>query len=80
MESFMVLENKLGRKSLVKGLLGVLPIPIVGEIGLSMFFYDLLKGKSEVKLEYAAIPAALLTRLAMYRDVYFPIYEKIVGN
>lgn len=71
----------LEKKVLIEGLFGILPIPVIGEIGLSMFFYDILKGKSSLKgLEYAGIPAALLTRFAMYQDIYMPIYERIFGN
>ncbi len=73
----MTLDTQLSKGTLLKGLVGILPIPIVGEVGLSMFFYELLKGKSTLNLEYAGIPAALLTRYFMWTDFYIPIYEKL---
>ena len=76
----MTLDSRLSKGTLIKGLLGILPIPIVGEVGLSMFFYELLKDRGEMRLEYTAIPAALLTRFMMYRDIYFPFYDRIIGN
>ena len=73
----MALDSNLEKRTLIKGLVGILPIPVVGEIGLSCFFYELMKGKSKMKLEYAGIPAAMLTRYAMWMDFYIPLYEKI---
>jgi hypothetical protein len=66
----------LEKKTLVKGALGISPIPVVGEVGLSMFFYDVLKTSGNKGLEIVAVPAALLTRFELYRSLYIPLYEK----
>ncbi len=69
----MPLEKKLAAKDLLIGAVGVSPVPIAGEICLSYFFYKILENTN---IKFAAIPAALLTRLGMYQQFYFPIYEK----
>ena len=55
--------------------LGVSPIPVVGEIALCMGFYDLFKENSMLKA--ASVPAALLTRFAMYQNIFIPLYERL---
>ena len=68
----------LDTKTLVAGIIGVSPIPIIGEIGLSYFMYEILDGAGQKAIPpIAGIPAALLTRLAMYHEFYLPLYEKI---
>ena len=63
------------RNRLVKGLVGILPIPVIGEIGLSMFFYDVLDRAESSRFKHAAIPAALLTRFVLYGGMYSSMYE-----
>jgi len=78
------MEDKNNRKPeressfLVKSILGISPLPIVGEIALSSLFYDLLD-ESAKEIRHTAIPAAILTRFGMYSTVYAPIYEKLSG-
>lgn len=60
--------------TLVAGAIGVTPIPVAGEIGLSYFFYKMLES---TPYKLAAIPAALLTRFALYTQFYAPIYERL---
>lgn len=74
---FMELEKKLNFKDLLIGLVGVSPIPVLGEIGLSYFFYRILEGKETEKIKHVSIPAALLTRIGMYKEFYIPLYEKL---
>ncbi len=69
----MSLDKKLATKDLLVGAVGVSPIPVAGEICLSYFFYKILE---DTNIKFAAIPAALLTRLGMYQQFYFPLYEK----
>ena len=64
----------LETKTLIKGLLGVSPLPVVGEIALSMFFIDVL---DKTDFKYVGIPAALLTRMSMYQQIYIPLFDKI---
>ncbi|MEK6847453.1 MAG: hypothetical protein AABY16_04775 [Nanoarchaeota archaeon] len=64
----------LDTTTLLAGVAGVIPIPIVGEVGLSYFFYKILES---TPYKSVAIPAALLTRFALYTQFYAPIYEKI---
>ncbi len=68
----------LDTKDLVAGALGVLPIPIVGEMALSSFFYNILSNSNQrVMKPVAGIPAALLTRFVLYQEFYIPLYEKL---
>lgn len=68
----------LDTKDLVSGALGVLPIPIVGEVALSYFFYNILNNPNQKFIRpISGVPIALLTRLAMYHEFYLPLYEKI---
>ena len=73
-------KRKTGRESsvLVKSILGLSPLPIVGEIALSSLFYDLLD-ESAIGIRHVAIPAAILTRFGMYSMVYAPLYEKVMN-
>jgi len=72
-------RDKKESSVLVKSVLGLSPLPIVGEIALSSLFYDLLdEGAKEIK--HVAIPAAVLTRFGMYYTIYAPLYEKIVSS
>ena len=79
------MEDKNNRKPeressfLVKSILGISPLPIVGEIALSSLFYDLLD-ESAKEIRHTAIPAAILTRFGMYSTVYAPIYEKLAAG
>jgi len=70
----MALDSNLSKETMLKGLIGSLPIPVVGEISLSMFFYDLLE---ESGFKYAGIPAALLTRYCMWSEIYIPLYQTL---
>jgi len=62
---------------LVKTVLGISPIPIVGEIALSSLYYNLLNDYDS-GMKYLAIPAAVLTRFGMYSTVYAPLYERLL--
>jgi hypothetical protein len=64
----------LDTKILVAGAIGISPIPIAGEIGLSYFLYKLLD-EQEALPKAVAIPAALLTRFVLYTELYIPIYK-----
>jgi len=64
----------LDTTTLVAGALGVTPIPVAGEIGLSYFFYKMLES---TPYKLAGIPAALLTRFMLYKEFYAPLYENI---
>ena len=67
---------------LVKLGVGILPIPIVGDIALAMGFYDIFsKSDSSMRsLKYAGIPAALLTRYALYADFYRSLWENFFSK
>lgn len=74
----MAIDNKLSMKDILIGLVGVSPIPVLGEIGLSYFFYRIFDNSEETeRFRHVSIPAALLTRLAMYKEFYIPLYEKL---
>ena len=66
--------DSLDTTTLVAGALGVTPIPILGEIGLSYFFCKML---ASTPYKLAGIPAALLTRFILYKEFYAPLYERI---
>ena len=74
----MTLDKEIDKGMLWKGIIGISPIPVVGEIGLSMLFYDLFDKSSLSNFKLASIPAALLTRYVMYKDIYLPLYEKAI--
>lgn len=68
-------DNQIETSFLVKAILGVSPIPIVGEIALSSFFHDLLKeGTNDKTIAYAGVPAAIVTRVQLYSSIYLPLY------
>ena len=67
-------KDGLDTKTLVAGVIGVTPIPLIGEIGLAYFCYKMLES---TPYKLAGIPAALLTRLVMYQELYLPIYKAI---
>lgn len=73
----MTLDKRLNVKDLLIGLVGVSPIPLLGEVALSYFFYQILEGKETEKIKHVSIPAALLTRYVMYKEFYIPLYEKL---
>jgi hypothetical protein len=66
----------LDTKALVAGAIGVSPIPIAGEIGLSYFFYKILEGQKALP-RAVAIPAAILTRVGLYTGLYAPLYRAL---
>ena len=66
-------REEIDKSFLVKTLLGVSPIPVVGEIALSWLFYDLLRPSG---FKNVGIPAALLTRHGMYMEFYLPLFDK----
>tara|TARA_Y100000310_G_scaffold331416_2_gene404920 strand:- start:655 stop:882 length:228 start_codon:yes stop_codon:yes gene_type:complete len=68
-------ESKLEMSDLVKGLVGVTPIPVAGEICLSMFFGKVFEDKGELDNPFVYIPAALLTRMALYTSVYSGLFD-----
>jgi len=53
---------------LIVGLAGVSPFPILGEICLSKFFYDIFDRSRMKDLRHVGIPAILLTRFGLYRE------------
>ncbi len=76
----MVRRNNNPSSQMDKGLLaklaiGVSPIPVVGEIALACGFYDLLKNSGLPPV--AGIPAAALTRFALYTEFYIPIAKQL---
>jgi hypothetical protein len=71
-------KDKKESSVLVKSILGLSPIPVVGEIALSSLFYDLLD-ESAREIRHVAIPAAILTRFGMYSTLYAPLYEKAIS-
>jgi hypothetical protein len=68
-------NNGMSLKEIVVGAVGVSPIPIIGEICLSSFFCGLLDRVGMREMKYAGIPTALLMRLGLYQNVYFPLYQ-----
>lgn len=71
-------KDKKESSILVKSILGLSPLPIVGEIALSSLFYDLLDENAK-EIRHVAIPAAVLTRFGMYSTMYAPLYEKAMS-
>ena len=67
-------RDGLDTATLLAGAVGVTPIPILGEIGLSYFFCKMLES---TPYKLAGIPAALLTRFMLYKELYAPMYEAI---
>ncbi len=79
----MSLEQKTSPSSkfLLTALIGLSPIPVAGEICLSIAYKDILENSLLSKWSIA-IPLALMTRLALYNFLYIPAYnlaEKVIN-